>query len=66
MYRFHRDMLGLKPQFEAEHGPYAELVARGVGFGRAPASMGDRIRGAYLADPEGDVVGLQEWLALRG
>ena len=115
VYRFYRDVLGLTPQFEAEHGPYAklapdtgsaavalqdraqlaevleqlgaepaghralvvlrvddldaayaELVGRGAEFSRAPASMGDRIRVAYLADPEGNVVELQEWPALRG
>ncbi len=114
VYRFYRDVLGLKPQFESEQGPYAkfspdsgnaavalqdrsqladvleqlgsepvgyrsllvlrvddldatyaELVARGAEFGRAPAPMGDRIRVAYLADPEGNLVELQEWLALR-
>lgn len=115
VYRFYRDVLGLKPQFEAEHGPYAklspdsgnaavalqdraqlsdileelgaeptgyralvvlrvedldavcaELVARGAEFSRPPAPMGDRIRVAYLTDPEGNLVELQEWLALRG
>ncbi|WP_105974588.1 VOC family protein [Streptomyces geranii] len=25
VYRFYRDVLGLKPQFEAENGPYAKL-----------------------------------------
>jgi predicted enzyme related to lactoylglutathione lyase len=25
MYRFYRDVLGLKPQYEAENGPYAKL-----------------------------------------
>ena len=113
-YRFYRDILGLKPQFEAENGPYAkltpdtghaaialqdratiagtldqlapdpqgyralvvlrvddldaahaELTSRGAEFTRAPAPMGDRMRVAYLEDPEGNVIELQEWLALR-
>ncbi|MFC1409303.1 VOC family protein [Streptacidiphilus sp. N1-12] len=114
VYRFYRDILGLKPQFEAENGPYAkltpdtghaaialqdrttiagtldqlapdpqghralvvlrvddldathaELTSRGAEFTRAPAPMGDRMRVAYLEDPEGNVIELQEWLALR-
>ncbi|WP_280726953.1 VOC family protein [Kitasatospora sp. MAA4] len=114
VYRFYRDVLGLKPQFEAESGPYAklspatgnaaialqdrgqmadvlgrlgaeptgyralvvlrvddldvthaELASRGVEFTRAPGPMGDRIRVAYLEDPEGNLIELQEWLALR-
>ena len=114
VYRFYRDVLGLKPQFEAESGPYAklspdtghaaialqdraqladvlgqlgaqpeghralvvlrvddldaahtELTARGAEFTRAPGPMGDRMRVAYLADPEGNLIELQEWLALR-
>ena len=114
VYRFYRDVLGLKPQFEAESGPYAklspdtghaaialqdraqlagvlerlgaepegyralvvlrvddldaahaELTSRGADFVREPAPMGDRIRVAYLEDPEGNLIELQEWLALR-
>ncbi|WP_330300279.1 VOC family protein [Streptomyces sp. NBC_00503] len=114
VYRFYRDVLGLKPQFEAEDGPYAklspdtghaaialqdrahmadvlgqlgaepegyralvvlrvddldaahaELAARGAEFTRDPGPMGDRIRVAYLEDPEGNLIELQEWLALR-
>ncbi|MFH7594379.1 VOC family protein [Streptomyces racemochromogenes] len=114
VYRFYRDVLGLKPQFEAENGPYAklipdsghaaialqaraqmaevlerlaaepegyralvvlrvddldaahaELTSRGVRFTRDPAPLGDRIRVAYLEDPEGNLIELQEWLALR-
>ncbi|MFF2195878.1 VOC family protein [Streptomyces sp. NPDC058157] len=113
-YRFYRDVLGLKPQFEAESGPYAklspdtghaaialqdraqmadvlerlgaepegcralvvlrvddldaahaELTSRGAEFTRGPGPMGDRIRVAYLEDPEGNLIELQEWLALR-
>lgn len=114
VYRFYRDVLGLKPQFEAEDGPYAklspdvghaaialqdraqmgavlgtlgaepagyrglvvlrvddleaahrELTSRGARFTRDPAPMGDRMRVAYLADPEGNLIELQEWLSLR-
>ncbi|KJY24984.1 VOC family protein [Streptomyces katrae] len=114
VYRFYRDVLGLKPQFEAESGPYAklspdsghaaialqdrvqmadvlerlaaepeghralvvlrvddldavhaELTSRGVQFTRDPGPLGDRIRVAYLEDPEGNLIELQEWLALR-
>ena len=114
VYRFYRDVLGFKPQFEAENGPYAklspdtgnaaialqdraqmadvlgqlgaqpdgfrgllvlrvddldaahaELTARGAEFAKQPAPMGDRMRVAYLADPEGNLIELQEWLALR-
>ncbi|MFJ3025030.1 VOC family protein [Streptomyces tendae] len=114
-YRYYRDVLGLKPQFEAEDGPYAkftagggtagialqdraqmtqvlgelaaepaghrslvvlrvddldrrceELAARGAGLLRGPAPMTDRMRVAHLVDPEGNIVELQEWLALRG
>ncbi|WP_327696965.1 VOC family protein [Streptomyces sp. NBC_00459] len=114
VYRFYRDVLGLKPQFEAESGPYAklspdtghaaialqdraqmagvlerlgaepaghralvvlrvddldathaELTARGADFTRTPAPMGDRMRVAYLEDPEGNLIELQEWLAPR-
>ncbi|MEU6393683.1 VOC family protein [Streptomyces sp. NPDC046939] len=114
VYRFYRDVLGLKPQYEAENGPYAKLspdtghaaialqdraqmadvlerlqeegeghralvvlrvddldathtalVARGAEFLREPGPMGDRMRVAYLEDPEGNLIELQEWLALR-
>lgn len=114
VYRFYRDVLGLKPQFEAESGPYAklspdtghaaialqdraqmagvlpglesdpngyralvvlrvddldaahaELASRGAEFVRDPGPMGDRMRVAYLKDPEGNLIELQEWLALR-
>lgn len=114
VYRFYREVLGLKPQFEAEHGPYAkfspaggdaaialqdraqmtgvlgrlgaepegyrslvvlrvddldaaraELTSRGAEFTRRPGPMGDRIRVAYLEDPAGNLIELQEWLMLR-
>ncbi|CAG6391023.1 VOC family protein [Streptomyces cocklensis] len=114
VYRFYRDVLGLKPQFEAENGPYAKLspdtghaaialqdraqmagvlgrlgagpegyralvvlrvddldaafaglTAQGAEFVREPGPMGDRMRVAYLSDPEGNLIELQQWLALR-
>ncbi|WP_406138454.1 VOC family protein [Streptomyces sp. NBC_01089] len=114
VYRFYRDVLGLKPQFDAESGPYAklspdtgpaaialqdraqmaevlkqlgtepegyrtlvvlrvndldaahaELTSKGAEFTRDPGPMGERMRVAYLADPEGNLIELQEWLAPR-
>lgn len=43
-----------------------ELTARGAEFVREPGPMGDRMRVAHPADPEGNLIELQEWLALRG
>ncbi|MFE2590631.1 VOC family protein [Streptomyces anthocyanicus] len=114
-YRYYRDVLGLKPQFESEDGPYAkftpdgaaagialqdraqmarvlggladepaghralvvlrvddldryceEITARGAELVHGPAPMTDRMRVAHLVDPAGNLVELQEWLALRG
>ncbi|MEZ0067945.1 lactoylglutathione lyase [Streptacidiphilus sp. MAP12-20] len=42
----------------------AELTRRGGTIAQGPAPMGDRLRVAYLRDPEGNVVELQEWRAL--
>ncbi|MFE0380223.1 VOC family protein [Streptomyces inhibens] len=113
-YRFYQDVLGLKPQFEAEDGPYAkfscdvgsagialqeraqmgqvlgelsaapagyrslvvlrvddldsycaQITARGAVLAHGPAPMTDRMRVAHLKDPEGNLVELQQWLALR-
>ncbi|MCD5344955.1 VOC family protein [Agromyces sp. H3Y2-19a] len=44
---------------------HAELSSRGAVFTRDPGPMGDRLRVAYLEDPEGNLIELQEWLALR-
>ncbi|MDJ0380072.1 VOC family protein [Streptomyces sp. G-G2] len=112
-YRFYRDVIGLKPQFDSEQGPYAklspdggsaaialhdraqmagvlaplaaapaghralialrvddldaacaDLASRGAAFLHGPAPLGDRLRVAYAADPEGNLIELQEWLAL--
>lgn len=113
-YRFYRDVLGLKPQFEAEDGPYAkftcdegsaglalqeraqlarvlgepavppaghrslialrvddldaycqQITGRGAVLAHGPAPMTDRMRVAHLTDPEGNLIELQQWLALR-
>ncbi|WP_037601280.1 VOC family protein [Streptacidiphilus rugosus] len=42
----------------------AELTERGAVVEPGPAPMGDRLLVAYLRDPEGNVVELQQWLAL--
>ncbi|MEU9305701.1 VOC family protein [Streptomyces sp. NPDC048269] len=44
---------------------HAEITSRGAEFTRDPGPMGDRMRVAYLEDPEGNLIELQEWLALR-
>jgi catechol 2,3-dioxygenase-like lactoylglutathione lyase family enzyme len=44
---------------------HAELSSRGAVFTRDPGPMGDRLRVAYLEDPEENLIELQEWLALR-
>jgi predicted enzyme related to lactoylglutathione lyase len=43
----------------------AGIRERGGTVGAGPAPMGDRLRVAYVRDPEGNVVELQEWLAPR-
>ncbi len=53
VYRFYRDVLGLKPQFEAEHGPYAKLSPD---TGHAAIALQDR---AQLADVLGSRVAAQ-------
>jgi predicted enzyme related to lactoylglutathione lyase len=44
---------------------HAELTSRGAEFARDPGPMGERMRVAYLPDPEGNLIELQEWLVLR-
>lgn len=44
----------------------SQVVSRGAVLLRGPAPMTDRMRVAYLKDPEGNLVELQEWLLLRG
>lgn len=113
VYRFYRDVLRLKPQFESEHGPYAkfelpngnaaialhsrndleaitgplgapagiksllvlhvddidttitEWSARGARFTGPARDAWGRLRVAYLEDPEGNRLELQQWLAAR-
>jgi lactoylglutathione lyase len=107
-FRFYRDVLGLKPQFDDDSGPYAKfeagaagialhdradlarslpglaaaagdralvvlkvddvaeyaasVTARGATLIAEPAVMWERLRVAYLRDPEGNLIELQEWL----
>lgn len=112
-FRFYRDVLGLKPQFDDDSGPYAkfspdegsagialhdradlerslpglaaaggdralvvlrvddldayatEITGRGAVLAGEPTVMGERLRVAHLRDPEGNLVELQQWLAVR-
>lgn len=112
-FRFYRDVMGLKPQFDDDSGPYAkftpaegtagialhdradlerslpqlatadgdralvvlrvddvdryaaEITARGATLLGPPAVMWERLRVAYLRDPEGNLIELQQWLAPR-
>jgi predicted enzyme related to lactoylglutathione lyase len=43
-----------------------EITMRGATVLHGPVPMTDRMRVAYLKDPEGNLVELQEWLLLRG
>ncbi|MET9699787.1 VOC family protein [Streptomyces sp. NPDC006529] len=55
----HRALIALRvDDLDAAH---AELTARGAAFLREPVALGDRLRVAHLADPEGNLVELQEW-----
>ncbi|NEB22652.1 VOC family protein [Streptomyces coelicoflavus] len=54
-YRFYRDVLALKSQFEAEDGPYAKFTADG---GAAGIALQDRVQmsgmlGELAAEPTG-------------
>ncbi|WP_328327302.1 MULTISPECIES: VOC family protein [unclassified Streptomyces] len=54
-YRFYRDVLGLKPQFDAEDGPYAKFTPDG---GAAGIALQDRtqmaqVLGELAAEPSG-------------
>ncbi|MEU5646588.1 VOC family protein [Streptomyces milbemycinicus] len=54
-YRFYRDVLGLKPQFDAEDGPYAKFTPAG---GTAGIALQDRtqmtqVLGELAAEPTG-------------
>ncbi|MFF8590476.1 VOC family protein [Streptomyces sp. NPDC015220] len=43
----------------------AQITARGATLLHGPRPMTDRMRVAHLADPEGNLVELQEWLLPR-
>ncbi|MEV4311761.1 VOC family protein [Actinocrispum sp. NPDC049592] len=108
MYLFYKDVIGLKPQFETETGPYvafkpdlgsalslhsrtelsavipdlqphggdnalislrvddldAYLATLSVPT-TSPVVLDDRIKVAYLRDPEGNLLELQQWLVTR-
>lgn len=46
-------------------GYCAQIAGRGAVLVHGPAPMTDRMRVAHLKDPDGNLVELQEWLALR-
>ncbi|MFI6150336.1 VOC family protein [Streptomyces sp. NPDC051109] len=59
----HRALIALRvDDLDSAH---ADISARGGTFLGAPAPLGDRIRVAHLADPEGNLVELQEWTGAR-
>jgi lactoylglutathione lyase len=43
----------------------AEVTARGAQVLAGPTTFGDRTRNAYLRDPEGNLIELQQWLTVR-
>jgi predicted enzyme related to lactoylglutathione lyase len=43
----------------------AEVTARGARVVAGPVTFGDRTRNAYLRDPEGNLIELQQWLKVR-
>ncbi len=43
----------------------AEVTARGAQVIAGPSTFGDRTRNAYLRDPEGNLIELQQWLKVR-
>nr|WP_246462098.1 VOC family protein [Nocardia transvalensis] len=42
-----------------------ELTARGAEIAAGPVEFGGRVRCAYLRDPEGTLLEIQQWLATR-
>jgi catechol 2,3-dioxygenase-like lactoylglutathione lyase family enzyme len=115
-FRYYRDVIGLRPQFEPSAPPYAafkpehgstlalherndladalggalritgerggdqaivslrvddldaylgEVTGRGAVVAAGPVEFGGRIRSAYLRDPEGNLVEIQQWLTIR-
>src|SRR5690349_3439904 len=112
VFRFYRDVIGLRPQFDDDRGPYAAfkpdqgsaialhdradlatvvpdltpsggdravvalrvddvdafataLAGRGAGPITEPVVLDGRIRVAYLRDPDGNLLELQQWLTTR-
>jgi len=112
VFRFYRDVIGLRPHFDDDRGPYAafkpehgsaialhdraelativpdlapaggdrglvalrvddvdaylaELAKRGAGPVTEPTVLSGRIRVAYLRDPEGNLLELQQWLTTQ-
>jgi lactoylglutathione lyase len=47
-------------------GYLAILATRGAEILTDPVFFGDRIRSAYLRDPEGNLLEIQQWLVTRG
>ncbi|HJP76756.1 MAG TPA: VOC family protein [Pseudonocardiaceae bacterium] len=43
----------------------AEVAGRGAQVVAGPVTFGDRTRNAYLRDPEGNLIELQQWLTVR-
>jgi lactoylglutathione lyase len=43
----------------------AEVAARGGRVVAGPVELGGRIRSAYLRDPEGNLIEIQQWLSTR-
>jgi predicted enzyme related to lactoylglutathione lyase len=43
----------------------AEVTARGAEAVAGPVNFGERVRSAYLRDPEGNLIELQQWLQVR-
>ncbi|WP_216899070.1 VOC family protein [Nocardia alni] len=41
------------------------IRARGAEIASGPVAFGDRIRCAYLRDPDGNLIEIQQWLATR-
>ncbi|MEV8477467.1 VOC family protein [Streptomyces sp. NPDC051173] len=54
-YRFYRDVLGLKPQFDAEDGPYAKFTPDGgtAGIALQDRAQLARVLGELDAEPHG-------------
>ncbi|MEU9116653.1 VOC family protein [Streptomyces sp. NPDC048483] len=62
-YRFYRDVLGLKPQFEAEDGPYAKFLCDGGPAGIALQERADMAD--VLQELAGPTAGYRSLVVLR-